>query len=130
MTTDGEKTDRNRDTEFEKFDDTRESLTTIWETGWTALFDSLESLKVEDLEKTVKIRGEEFTVVRAILRSLSHTTYHVGQIVFLAKHLRVENWKTLSIPKNKSTEFNAWLNEQEDKGNYLEAGRKFSEEEK
>ena len=130
LTTDGEKLDRNRDAEFEQIEDTHESLNVIWETGWSALFDSLESLTTKDLDKKITIRGEEFTVVRAVLRSLSHTAYHVGQIVFLAKHLRSKEWKTLSIPKNKSAEFNVWLDEQKDKGNYLEAGRDFAEKEK
>lgn len=128
LASDGEKPDRHRDAEFAEVNDTRESLTEMWETGWQTVLGSLESLTIKDLDKKTKIRGEEFTVVRAILRSLSHTAYHVGQIVFLAKHLRVEKWKTLSIPKNKSAEFNRWLGDQKDKGNYLEAGKKFAEE--
>lgn len=128
LTTDGEKPDRHRDAEFERLEDTRASLTAMWENGWQTAFGSLESLTVEDLDKKIKIRGEEFTVVRAILRSLSHAAYHVGQIVFLAKHLRSAEWKTLSIPKNKSAEFNRWLDEQKDKGNYLETVKKFADE--
>ena len=99
----------------------------VWETGWKTLFDSLESLKTEDLGKTIQIRGEDFTVVRAINRSLAHTAYHVGQIVFLAKHLRAESWENLSVPKNKSSEFTAWLKAKDDKGDYLEATREFTE---
>lgn len=129
LTTDGEKPNRNRDGEFTEENDSRETVLGIWETGWNAVIFSLESLKVIDLDKTVRIRGEEFTVIRAINRSLSHTAYHVGQIVFLAKHLRSEKWKTLSIPKNKSTQFNEYLGNKEDKGNYLEAGREFAEKE-
>ena len=102
----------------------------IWETGWSALFDSLESLKVEDLPKIVTIRGEEFTVVKAITRSLTHTTYHVGQIAFLAKHLRAGEWQTLSIPKNKSAQFNEYLSGRKEKGNYLETAGDFAAEEK
>ena len=124
---DGEKPDRNRNAEFAETGDTRQNLLEIWETGWRILFASLESLATADLDKKVTIRNEEFTVVRAILRSLSHTAYHAGQIVFLAKHLRSAEWKTLSIPKNKSAEFNRWLDEQKNKENYLEAGRKFAE---
>lgn len=130
LTADGEKPDRNRDAEFLAEKDSRASLLKFWETGWSALFDSLEALKVEDLNKIVTIRSEEFTVVKAINRSLTHTAYHVGQIVFLAKHLRAEKWKTLSIPKNKSAEFNQYLSEKEDKGNYLEAGGEFAEKER
>jgi hypothetical protein len=128
LTSDGEKPDRNRDGEFEQFADTRESVKVDWEKGWQAVLSSLESLTIEDLNKTITIRGEEFTVVKAIFRSLSHTSYHVGQIVFLAKHFRADEWKTLSIPKNKSLEFNRWLGEQDDKGNYLETAKNFADE--
>ena len=122
---DGEKPDRNRDAEFAETGDTRMSLIEAWENGWKALFNSLESLTTEDLNRIIQIRGESFTVFRAIIRSLSHTAYHVGQITFSAKHFRAREWKTLSIPKNKSAEFNAWLDEQKDKGNYLEAAGEF-----
>ena len=127
LTTDGEKPDRNRDSEFVTETDTRESLMSVWENGWQSLFDSLESLTEEDLGKTVQIRGEDFMVVKAINRAFAHTAYHIGQIVLLAKHFRSTEWKTLSIPKNKSAEFNTYLAEKEDKENYLEAGRKFAE---
>ncbi len=127
LTTDGEKPDRNRDSEFVAENDTRESILQIWENGFQTLFDALESLKIEDLGKTIKIRGEDFTVVKAMNRALAHTTSHIGQIQFLAKHLRVADWKTLSVPKNKSAEFNIWLKEKEDKGNYLEATGEFAE---
>lgn len=127
LTADGEKPDRNRDAEFAEVNDTRARLMHTWETGWQSLSAALESLTIDDLDKKITIRGEEFTVVRALLRSLSHTAYHVGQITLLAKHFRGAEWHTLSIPKNKSAEFNRWLDEQADKGNYLEAGRKFAE---
>lgn len=127
LTTDGEKPDRNRDAEFAAENDSRENLMAIWATGWNIALSSLESLKIEDLDKVITIRGEEFTVVKAIMRALTHTAYHVGQIAFLAKHLRSSEWKTLSIPKNKSAQFNEYLSEKEDKGNYLEAGREFAE---
>lgn len=127
LTTDGEKPDRNRDAEFAETGDTRGSLMRGWENGWQILFDSLESLAIDDLDTTIQIRGESFTVVRAIIRSLSHTAYHVGQITLLAKHFRAAEWQNLSVPKNKSAEFNGWLNEKKDKGNYLEAGREFAE---
>ncbi len=111
LTTDGEKPDRNRDSEFVAESDTRESVTDFWENGWRILFDSLESLKIEDLGKTVQIRGEDFTVVKAMNRSLAHTASHIGQIMFLAKHFRSTDWQTLSVPKNKSAEFNSHLAE-------------------
>lgn len=127
LTTDGEKPTRNRDSEFtETESDTHESLMNLWENGWKILFDSLESLKVEDLAKTVTIRTEEFTVFKAIARSLTHTTYHVGQITLLAKHFRSTEWEVLSVPKNKSAEFNDYLANKDDKGNYLEATQEFT----
>lgn len=129
LTTDGEKPDRDRDAEFAAENDSRESALQIWEAGWSALFGSLEALEVADLGKIITIRGEEFTVVRAISRSLTHTAYHVGQIAFLAKHLRSGEWKSLSIPRNKSAQFNEYLSAKEDKGNYLETGREFAEKE-
>jgi uncharacterized damage-inducible protein DinB len=127
LTADGEKADRNRDAEFETTDDTREELMRFWENGWRILFDSLESLQPEDLEKIVRIRGEDFTVHKAVSRSLTHAAYHIGQITLLAKHFRSSEWQTLSIPKNKSAQFNKWLNEKEDKGSYLEAAQDFNE---
>lgn len=127
LTTDGEKADRNRDAEFVTDADTREGILQIWETGFQVLFDSLGGLKTEDLGKNVQIRGEDFTVVKAINRSLAHTASHIGQITLLAKHFRAGQWKTLSVPKNKSAEFNVWLNSKEDKGDYLQATREFAE---
>lgn len=106
LTSDGEKPDRNRDSEFITETDTRESLMRFWEEGWNALFETIESLKTEDLGKTVQIRGEGFTVVKAIIRAMTHTASHVGQITFLAKHLRLADWKTLSVPKNKPAKYN------------------------
>ncbi len=111
LTTDGEKPDRNRDTEFENIGDTRESLMEYWEGGWTTLFDAVKPLRPEDLARTVTIRGEEHTVVEAINRQLTHYAYHIGQIVLLAKHFRSSDWKTLSVPKNRSAEFNKFLSE-------------------
>ena len=127
LTSDGEKPDRNRDSEFVAENDTRESVMQVWENGWQILFDSLESLQTEDLGKIVQIRGEDFTVVKAINRAAMHTASHIGQITLLAKHLRSSDWETLSVPKNKSAEFNAYLAEKEDKGNYLEATTEFAE---
>lgn len=110
LTTDGEKPDRFRDGEFVVFGkDTRESLMEFWKRGWQTLFDSIESLTPDDFSKTVMIRGEPHTIVEAINRQLMHYAMHIGQIVFLAKHFRSSDWKTLSIPKNKSAEFNQFL---------------------
>jgi hypothetical protein len=109
LTTDGEKPDRHRDTEFEMIDDTRESLMKFWETGWQTLFTNVEPLTIEDFSRTVTIRGEVHTIVEAISRQLTHYAYHAGQIVLLAKHFRSADWKTLTVPKNKSAEFNLFL---------------------
>jgi hypothetical protein len=127
LTEDGEKTDRHRDSEFISDMDTRESLNVVWETGWNAVVSTLEALKTEDFGKTVKIRGEDFSVPKAINRSLSHTAYHVGQITFLAKHFRASDWKSLSIPRGQSDSFNAYLAEKKDTTHYLEAAQDFAE---
>ncbi len=108
LTTDGEKADRNRDSEFVTDGDTRASIMKFWEDGFQILFDSLRSLTAEDLGKIVQIRGEDFTVVKAINRAGMHTASHIGQIQFLAKHFRSAEWETLSVPRNKSAEFNNW----------------------
>jgi hypothetical protein len=108
LTTDGEKPDRHRDEEFLIHEqDTQESLTGTWEEGWRILFDAVEPLSDADMGKTVHIRGEPLTVFQALSRQLTHYAYHVGQIVQLAKHFRGAEWSPLSIPKGKSTEFNA-----------------------
>ena len=127
LVSDGEKPDRNRDSEFVAEWDTRESINEFWENGWNTLFETLQSLKTEDLDKIVQIRGEDFTVLKAIIRASTHTASHVGQIMLLAKHFRSSEWQTLSVPKNKSAEFTDWLKEKKDKGNYLEATREFAE---
>jgi hypothetical protein len=103
LTTDGEKPDRNRDGEFElerQMDS--EALKAYWERGWAQLLATLESLEPADLLATVTIRGQDLTVVQAINRQLTHYAYHVGQVVFLAKHIRSHEWKTLSIPKKRT----------------------------
>lgn len=106
LTSDGEKPDRNRDTEFEQPPSTREELLKVWNDGWERVFSALEPLSDTDLERTVKIRGEPHSVMQAINRQIAHYSYHVGQIVFLAKHLNASGWKSLSVPRNKSGEFN------------------------
>jgi len=127
LTTDGEKADRNRDSEFVTESDTRASLNELWEMGWNALVSTLESLTVTDFGKTVTIRGEDFSVLKAVNRALAHTAYHVGQIAFLAKHLRASDWKNLSVPRGQSGEFNVYLAENKGKTHYLEATQDFAE---
>jgi hypothetical protein len=129
LTSDGEKSDRNRDTEFELMDDSRESLMQFWETGWQTLFAAIEPLTVEDFGRFITIRGEPHTICEALNRQMTHYAYHVGQIVLLAKHFRSADWKTLSVPKNKSAEFNKFLAEKEAKGNRFETAREFAEKE-
>jgi hypothetical protein len=119
LTTDGEKPTRDRDTEFEITVETRESLMEFWEHGWITLFDSVESLSSEDFSRTVTIRGQEHSIVEAINRQLTHYAYHVGQIVLLAKHFKSADWKTLSVPKNKSAEFNQFLADKKSAGEPL-----------
>ncbi len=112
LTTDGEKPDRMRDTEFELYaEDTRSYLMQFWETGWQTLFKAVEPLNETDFERTITIRGEPHTVIEALNRQLTHYTYHIGQIVFLAKHLRSSEWNTLSIPRNRTDAFNRFLEE-------------------
>jgi Protein of unknown function (DUF1572) len=102
LTSDGEKPDRDRDGEFVlAAGTTREDVLAWWTGGWDALLRTLDALQPEDLLRRVTIRGEPHTVLQAINRSLAHVAYHVGQLVFLAKHLRAANWKTLSIPKKR-----------------------------
>ena len=107
LTSDGEKPDRHRDSEFEVGGDTKTTIVDLWETGWQRLFDAIESLTDNDLSKTVFIRGEPHSVVKAINRGMTHSAAHVGQIVLLAKHSRGGDWQSLSIPRGKSEEFNA-----------------------
>ena len=113
LTSDGEKPDRNRDMEFViEANTTKDEVTNYWERGWARVFEALEPLKLEDFEKTVMIRGEKHTIVQAINRQLMHYSYHVGQIVFLAKHFRSTAWSSLSVPRNKSAEFNLKMKSQ------------------
>jgi hypothetical protein len=109
LTTDGEKPDRNRDSEFVLSDgeSTRDQVMRWWTAGWAHVFHALESLTADDLSATVTIRGQKMTVIAAILRQVDHYAQHVGQIVLLAKHFKGPTWQTLSIPKGKSAEFEA-----------------------
>jgi Protein of unknown function (DUF1572) len=105
LTTDGEKPERDRDMEFVMLPETtREDMLAYWEKGWQCVFDAVEPLQPADLMQTVTIRGQDHTVVQAIDRQLAHYAYHVGQIVYLAKHFKASDWQTLSVPKNKSAE--------------------------
>ena len=107
LTSDGEKDYRNRDEEFERlFYTDKEDVIQRWEKGWKCLFNTLSSLTENDLMKEVYIRTEKHSVIEAINRQLAHYGYHIGQIVFIAKHIESNNWKSLSIPLGKSKEFN------------------------
>jgi uncharacterized damage-inducible protein DinB len=106
LTSDGEKPDRFRDREFElNSATTRAEVLRWWEEGWAQVLTVLDALKPEDVMRTVTIRGEPHTVLQALNRQVAHYAYHIGQIVFLAKHLRSNQWKTLSIPRGRSEEF-------------------------
>ena len=112
LTTDGEKPERNRDLEFVMLPETSKAdILAYWDRGWKCVFDAVEPLTPEDLLRTVRIRGEDHTVIQAINRQIAHYAYHVGQIVYLAKHFKSSDWQTLSVPKNKSVEFNKYLEE-------------------
>ena len=106
LTSDGEKPDRQRDTEFVDPPSTREGLLAVWEEGWHCLLGTLETLSEQDLQQTVTIRGEAHSVMQAINRQVAHYSYHCGQIVFLAKHFKHDEWQSLSVPRRKSGEFN------------------------
>lgn len=106
LTADGEKPDRDRDGEFEIVEAaSRDEILRWWESGWGIALASLEALTPEDLDRSIQIRGESFLVVEALNRSVTHTAYHVGQIVLLAKHFAGPNWTSLSIPKNQSRRY-------------------------
>jgi hypothetical protein len=107
LTTDGEKEWRNRDGEFEENYKTKAELMAFWTKGWDCLFDAVNSLQPEQLSEIIYIRKEGHTVMDAINRQLAHYPYHVGQIVFYAKMLKKTEWNSLSIPKNKSNDYNA-----------------------
>jgi hypothetical protein len=112
LTTDGEKPERDRDLEFVMLPETsRADIIAYWNRGWKCVFDAVEPLTPDDLMRTVRIRGQDHTVVEAINRQIAHYAYHVGQIVYLAKHFKSRDWQTLSVPKNKSAEFNKYLAE-------------------
>jgi len=105
LTTDGEKPERNRDIEFVMLPDmTKDDMLAYWERGWQCVFEAVGPLKPDDLMRTIRVRGQDHTVVQAINRQLAHYAYHVGQIVFLAKHFKSSEWQSLSVPRNKSAD--------------------------
>lgn len=106
LTEDGEKDWRNRDSEFENDLHSKAEMLEIWEKGWKCLFYALEQITEENINKIIFIRGEKHTVLDAVLRQLAHYPYHIGQIVYVAKMLKDDDWKTLSIAKNQSENFN------------------------
>ncbi len=107
LTTDGEKDWRNRDAEFENENISREAMMKLWEEGWQCLFNALESITDDDLERIIFIRNDGHTLLDAINRQISHYSYHVGQIVYISK-LRIKtDWNSLSIPRNQSQQYNA-----------------------
>jgi uncharacterized damage-inducible protein DinB len=111
LTSDGEKPDRNRDAEFETPPATRRELLEKWEEGWSYLFAALEPLGDEDISRTVTIRSEPHSVMQAINRQIAHYSYHIGQIVFLAKHFSAANWRAITVPRGKSAQFTAAVKE-------------------
>ena len=112
LTTDGEKPERDRDMEFVMLPQTTKAeMVAYWDKGWQCTFDAVQPLNPENLMRRVTIRGQDHTVVQAINRQLAHYAYHVGQIVYLAKHFKASDWQSLSVPKNKSAEFNKYLEE-------------------
>jgi hypothetical protein len=106
LTSDGEKPTRNRDCEFEAPPADRAGVMALWEQGWSCLFAALDPLIDDDLARTITIRGEAHSVMQAINRQVAHYSYHCGQIVLLAKHFQSVSWKSLSVPRKKSEEFN------------------------
>jgi hypothetical protein len=119
LISDGEKPDRFRDREFEvSAKTTREEVMRWWEQAWSHLFSALDSLKPEDLQRTVTIRQEPQTVMQALNRALAHYAQHIGQIVFLAKHLRSSEWQTLSIPRGKSEDYKTVSPKTHSRGTY------------
>jgi hypothetical protein len=119
LTSDGEKPDRFRDREFEISTTTsRGEVMRWWEEGWAVVFATVDSLKPEDVTRTITIRQEPHTVLQGLNRALAHYAQHIGQIVFLAKHLRSSSWKTLSIPRGKSEEFKTASPGQASRGSY------------
>ena len=106
LTEDGEKSWRNRDSEFENNFKTKEEFLEYWEKGWSCLFEALNQITDENINSTIYIRGEAHSVLDAVFRQLAHYPYHIGQIVYIAKMIKNQDWQTLSIARNKSADFN------------------------
>jgi Protein of unknown function (DUF1572) len=106
LTSDGEKPDRDRDAEFVAAPSSRAEISALWEAGWKCVFEALEPLTEAELGRVVLIRGERHSVMQAINRQIAHYAYHVGQIVYLAKHFSQGRWTSLSVPRGKSADFN------------------------
>jgi len=103
LTTDGEKPDRNRDGEFQMPERaSRAQVMQWWEDGWATALGAIDALTPDDLTRTIQIRGEPLLVVDALNRSVTHTSYHVGQMVYLARHFAGSGWTSLTIPKGES----------------------------
>ncbi len=113
LSSDGEKPNRDRDAEFESPPASREALMELWNRGWACVFSALDPLRDADLDRTITIRGEAHSVTQAISRQLAHYAYHVGQIVFLAKHFQSTQWKSLTIPRGQSKAFSERVNKRE-----------------
>jgi len=107
LSSDGEKPSRNRDGEFETPAPTRAEMMAEWEAGWKCVFDTLAGLKEEDMGRTVRIRGEAHSVMQAIQRMVSHSTYHLGQVIYLAKHSAGKNWTAVTIPRGSRASTNS-----------------------
>ena len=107
LTTDGEKTWRNRDREFEDKIKTKEDLVKVWQEAWECLFEALSSINKDNFKNEIYIRNEAHNIVEAVNRQLAHYSYHIGQIVFIGKMIKGNDWKSLSIPKGKSEAYNA-----------------------
>jgi uncharacterized protein DUF1572 len=107
LTSDGEKPDRDRDSEFETPPRNRAEMMAMWDAGWKVLFDALEPLTESDETRTVMIRTEPHSVMQAINRQLAHYSYHIGQIIYLAKHFAGKDWRAVTVPRGKSADFTA-----------------------
>lgn len=105
FTSDGEKSGRHRDLEFEGAPETQVEILEAWDQGWQILFDTLESLSGDNLLRTIKIRDADHTVMAAVERQMSHYSYHAGQMVFAGKQIKGDDWQTLSIPKGRSEQY-------------------------
>lgn len=106
LTSDGEKEWRNRDLELESVIHSREEFLEKWNQGWSFLFEALDTINVTNFNTPIYIRNQEHTIVEAINRQLAHYSYHIGQIVYIGRMIKSDDWKSLTIPKGKSSEFN------------------------